>query len=165
MTTFRAGFIFWTWSLETASASVFLDRVEGLEPGLAGDEAQAPPNPLDDPRQEADVGQDVEDGDDQEDREQRADDEVHGRGVHALGADPVRQGEVNALPRHRDELVEARGRALDGGAAPREAREDPGDDEVERGEDTDRLPVDLPAVVGEQPSCGEEDDNSQDIDG
>ena len=62
-------------------------------------------------------------------------------------------------------IPEARRRALNGGAAPREAREDPGDDEVERGEDTDRLPVDLLAIVGQQPSCGEEDEDSQEIDG
>ena len=86
--------------------------------------------------EEADVGEDVEKRDDEEDGQQGADDEVRRRGIDPLG--PTQSPNAKLIPRpgHGDELVETGGGALDA-ARPREAREQPGDDDVERGEDPD----------------------------
>lgn len=88
--------------------------------------------------------------------EQRGDHEVHRLGIEAIGADPVGEREVDARPGDVDELVEGRSGPLDGGPAPREAGEDPGQRQVEHREDADGLPVDLLAAVREhQADCEE----------
>ena len=78
--------------------------------------------------------------------------------------DPVRECEGDALVGDADEPGEACGCALDDVAANREGGQEPGDEDVEREQRADAVPVDVLALLREKHADGQENQHADEID-